>query len=400
MDRFSFCLPTRFEFGEGAEEKAGELVSYYGGTKVLILYGGGSVRRSGLLKRVRDSLDRVLLDHVEMGGVKPNPLSGLVYEGIDLVHDEEVDFILALGGGSVIDTAKAIALGALYQGDFWDFYEGGKVPDRALPIAAVPTIAASGSEASPDSVITSSKTGLKRETSSSVLVPTFAILNPALTETLPPYQTACGITDMYSHALERYLTNSRDVEVTDRILEGIMLGILDVAPRVMRDPTDYQARANLQWAACMAHNGMAGVGRTEDWASHDIEYALSSNYGVAHGAGLAVVMPAVMAYSLSHDVARFAQLARRVWGVTAADDRAAALEGIARQRAFTASLGMPVTLEDVGGCEGDISRLAHETCYEGGRDGTVGGFCHFGEKDVEAIFRLMLAESATQARAA
>ena len=393
MDRFSFCLPTRFEFGEGVEREAGRLTARAGGTKVLVLFGGGSVRRSGLLARVLDSLDRALLDHVEMGGVRPNPLSDLVYEGIDLVRDEKVDFIIALGGGSVIDTAKAIAAGALYDGDFWDFYGGDLEPDRALPVGCVPTIAASGSEASPDSVITQAGSMLKRETSSEVLLPVFALLDPALTETLPPHQTAAGVTDMYSHLLERYLTNTREVEVTDRLIEGLMLAILEEAPKVMADPADYDARANLQWAACMAHNGLAGVGRTEDWASHEIEYALSSAYGVAHGAGLAVVMPAVMTYGLSHGPARLAQLARRVWGVAVADDRAAALEGIARMRAFTRSLGMPQTLEDVGGAAGDIERLAHETCFAGGRTGTVGGYIPFDEDDVRAIFGLMLRSS-------
>ena len=390
MDSFSFCLPTRFEFGGGTEDQVGRLVSRAGGTKVLILYGGGSVKRSGLLRRVRRSLDRALLDRVEMGGIRPNPMSDLVYEGIDLARDERVDFVLALGGGSMIDTAKAIAAGVLYEGDFWDFYSGDLTPDRALPIGCIPTIAASGSEGSPDSVITQKGTNLKRETSSDVLLPAFAILDPVLTETLPAYQTACGITDMFSHLLERYLTNTQDVSVTDRLIEGLMLAIIEEGPRALTDPTDYQVRANLQWAACMAHNEVVGVGRTHDWASHDIEYALSSAYGVAHGAGLAIVMPAVMEHELDHDVARFAQLARRVWGVGAADDRAAALEGIARQRAFTSGLGMPATLEDIGGTETDIPRLVRETCYAGGRSGTVGGFMPMGERDVAAVFRRML----------
>ena len=390
MDNFSFKMPTRFVFGKGTESEAGRLVAHYGGTKVLVLFGGGSVCRSGLLKRVLDSLDRALLDYVELGGVEPNPRSGLVYEGISLVADEKVDFILALGGGSVIDTAKAIAAGACYHGDFWDFYGGDREPDEALPIGCVLTIAASGSEASPDSVITQDKTLLKRETSSDVLLPTFSIMNPELTETLGAYQTACGITDMYSHLLERYLTNTTDVEVTDRMIEGVMLAIIEESAKVMADLGDYEARANIMWAATMAHNNVCGVGRSHDWASHEIEYALSSRYGVAHGAGLAVTMPAVMAYCCEHDVARFARLARNVWGIDETDDHAAALAGIEAQKAWTISLGMPSTLEEIGGSEDDIDALAHETCWAGGRSGRVGGFVPFDEADVKRIFKLML----------
>ncbi len=390
MDNFSFNMPTRIVFGRDTESEVGRLVARYGGTRVLVLFGGGSVVRSGLLKRVFASLDRALLDHVELGGVQPNPRASMVYEGISLVRDEKIDFILAVGGGSVIDTAKAIAAGACYSGDFWDFFDGTRVPDEALPVGCILTIAASGSEASVDSVITQDETMLKRDASSEVLRPVFSIMNPELTETLPAYQTACGITDMYSHLLERYLTNTQDVETTDRMIEGVMLAIIDQAPRVMADPADYEARANIMWAACMAHNNVCGVGRTHDWASHEIEYALSSKYGTAHGAGLAVTMPAVMTYCLDHDVARFARLARNVWGVDEADDRAAALAGIAAQKAFTTSIGMPATLCEVGGCEADIPELVHETCWGAGRTGHVGGFSPFDEQDVEKIFRLML----------
>ena len=390
MDNFSFNMPTRIVFGRDTETEVGRLVARYGGTRVLVLFGGGSVVRSGLLKRVFASLDRALLDHVELGGVQPNPRASMVYEGISLVKDEKVDFILAVGGGSVIDTAKAIAAGACYNGDFWDFFDGTREPEEALPVGCILTIAASGSEASVDSVITQDETMLKRDASSEVLRPVFSIMNPELTETLPAYQTACGITDMYSHLLERYLTNTQDVETTDRMIEGVMLAIIDQAPRVMADPADYEARANIMWAACMAHNNVCGVGRSHDWASHEIEYALSSKYGTAHGAGLAVTMPAVMTYCLDHDVARFARLARNVWGIDETDDRAAALAGIVAQKAFTTSIGMPATFGEVGGCEADIDELVHETCWGAGRTGHVGGFSPFDEQDVEKIFRLML----------
>ena len=391
MDTFTFKMPTRFVFGRDAEDEIGRLVAHYGGTKALILYGGGSVRRSGLLKRVHESLDRALLDYVDLGGGKQNPRVSLVYEGVALARDERVGFVVALGGGSVIDSAKAIAAGACYAGDVWDFYGGDRTPDKALPVGCVPTIAASGSEASPDSVITQDGTMLKRETSADVLLPTFSIMDPVLTETLPAYQTACGIADMYSHLLERYLTHSLDVGITDRMIEGLMISIIEEAPRVMADPHDYQARANLMWAATMAHCNVAGVGRKQDWASHDIEYALSSRYGVAHGAGLAVVMPAVERFYLEQDEhapALLAQLARRVWQVDGTDDRSAAFEGVNRMREFFRSIGMPVTLEDIGGTAEDIADLAQETCHAGGRTGTVGGYLPLDEEAVRRIFLL------------
>ena len=284
MDPFDFSMPTRIVFGLGREDETGRLVLESGGSRALVLFGGGSARRTGLLARVERSLDEARVGFVELGGVRPNPGSGLVYEGIERCRAEGVDFVLAVGGGSVIDTAKAVAAGVCYPRDVWDFYAGDAAPLEALPVGVVLTIAASGSEASPDSVITRDETLLKRETSSRVLLPRFAVMDPELTETLPAYQTACGITDMLSHALERYLTNTPEVETSDRLLEGLMLAIVAEAPQVMADPHDHEARANLMWAACLAHNDVAGVGRSQDWASHDIVYALSSS---ATGVGCA-----------------------------------------------------------------------------------------------------------------
>lgn len=393
MEDFEYRCPTRFIFGHDAEERCGELVRRTGASNALVLHGGGSCVRSRLLGRVVHALDDAGVAHLELGGVEPNPKSDFVYRAIDEARSRGVGLVLAVGGGSVIDTAKAVAAGAVYEGDFWDFYGGDLEPERALPVGCVLTIAASGSEASPDSVITQSGTMLKREASAEVLKPAFAVLNPALTETLPAYQTACGIVDMYSHALERYLSRSEAVGVTDRALEGIMLGIVDESPRAMADPGSYDARANLMWAATLAHCDIVGVGRHQDWASHDIEYALSSRYGVAHGAGLAVTIPAVERFYLERvpgAVGLLARLARRVWSVTDADDRAAALSGIAAQRAFFASLGMPLTLGDIGGVAADIPGLARETCFAGGRGGTVGGYAPLDEAAVTVIFEAML----------
>lgn len=392
MDAFSFSMPTRIEFGRGGECESGRLVRESGGSRVLVLFGGRSARRSGLIDRVEKSLEDEGIGFLELGGVRPNPGSDLVYEGIARCREEGLDFVLAIGGGSVIDTAKAVAAGVPYPGDFWDFFGGSRTPSEALGVGVVLTIAASGSEASPDSVITQDETMLKRETSSEVLLPRFSVMNPELTETLPAYQTACGITDMLSHVLERYLTNTQEVETSDRLLEGIMLAIIEEAPKVMADPYDYEARANLMWAACLAHNNVAGVDRSQDWASHDIEYALSSRFGCAHGAGLAIVMPAVMSYTCGHDPVRLARLAVRVWGCEDVGDgaEATAREGIARFRTFLVSLGMPTTLAEIGAGPDDVGAMAHETCCSGGRTGEVGGFVSLGEEDVDRILELSL----------
>jgi len=316
MQNFTFYAPTYFVFGQDSEDKAGKYIKRFNGSKVLIHYGGGSVIRSGLLARVKKSLDEAAIEYVELGGAKPNPRSGLVYEGITLCRKENIDFILAVGGGSAIDSAKAIAAGALYDGDFWDYYEG-KAVNQALPIGTILTISAAGSEGSADSVITNENGMFKRGASGRALRPQFSILNPALTQTLPPFQTACGITDIIAHLYERYLTNTEDVEVTDRMIEGLMLAMIHEGAKAMEDPDDYQSRANIMWAGMMAHNDSCGVGRTQDWTSHEIEHELSALYDCAHGAGLAVVMPAVFTYNMNHNVMRFAQVAVRVWGCVA-----------------------------------------------------------------------------------
>ena len=270
MDNFMFYSPTCFVFGKDTEKETGKMVKRFGGTKVLIHYGGGSVVRSGLIDRVKASLDAENIPYLELEGVKPNPRSGLVYQGIDLCRKEGIDFILAVGGGSTIDSSKAIAAGTVYDGDFWDFYCG-KYIEKALPIGTVLTIAAAGSEGSPDSVITKEEGMYKRGATGDAIRPKFSILNPALTQTLPPYQTAAGITDIMAHLYERYLTNTKEVEVTDRLIEALMMTLVHEGPRVIADPNNYDARANIMWAGMMAHNNSVGVGRSQDWNSHDIE---------------------------------------------------------------------------------------------------------------------------------
>ena len=391
MDNFNFYSPTFFAFGKEREKETGSYVKRFGGSKVLIVYGGGSVIRSGLLDRVKTSLEKESLEYILLGGVKPNPRSGLVYEGIKLCKKENVDFILAVGGGSAIDTSKAIAAGVVYDGDFWDFYCG-KYIENALPIGTILTIAAAGSEGSPDSVITHEDGMLKRGASGDAIRPRFSILNPALTQTLPAYQTACGITDIMAHLYERYLTNTTEVEVTDRMIEALMTTLIHEGPRVIEDPNNYEARANIMWAGMMAHNNACGVGRSQDWNSHNIEHELSALYDCAHGAGLAVTMPAVFTYVCQHDVMRFAQAAVRVWGcqMDFFHPEVTAKAGIEALRSFLISIGMPKNFAELGAKEEDIPYLVDTLCNGTGRGGSISGFVTLNEEDCKKIYQLMV----------
>ena len=386
MNNFNFYSPTFFVFGKERENEAGKYVKRFGGSKVLIHFGGGSVVKSGLLDRVKKSLAEAGIAFAELGGVVPNPRSGLVYEGIEICKRENIDFILAVGGGSVIDSAKAIALGALYEGDFWDFYLGKRV-EKALPVATILTISAAGSEGSNGSVITHENGMLKRACGGDAMRPVFSILNPELTCSLPNYQTACGSTDMMAHVMERYFTNTKDVEITDRLCEGILLTIINETPKALADKNDYQSRANLMWAGMVAHNDICGVGRDQDWSSHQMEHELSGLYDVAHGAGLAVMFPAWMKYVMHHDIMRFAQFAVRVWGceMDFSNPENTARQGIAKMEQFFSSIGMPVRFSELGAKAEDISLLA-KTMGLGA--GTVGGFVKLTEEDVKKIYEL------------
>lgn len=391
MDNFTFYSPTYFVFGREEENKAGDYVKRFNGNKVLIHYGGGSIIRSGLLDRVKTSLKTEGMEFIELGGVKPNPRSGLVYKGIELCRKEHVDFILAVGGGSTIDSAKAIAAGVPYSGDFWDFYQGKEVT-KALPLGTILTIPAAGSEGSGDSVITYEEGMYKRGASGEALRPRFSILNPALAQTLPTYQIGCGITDIMAHLLERYFTNTPEVEVTDRLLEGLLLTMIKEGPKAVACPDNYHALANIMWAGMMAHNNSCGVGRSQDWASHEIEHELSAIYDCAHGAGLAVVLPAVMSYHFHHDINRFARLATNVWGcqMDYVHPEETAKAGIKALKNFFKEIGMPSNFEELGAKIEDIPKMAHTCCYGDGRQGTCGGFVPLNEKDVLTIYQMMV----------
>ncbi len=388
MLNFEFYLPTKFLFGRGMENRAGQELKAIGGTRALIHYGGGSVIRSGLMDRVTKSLDEAGVSYVLLGGAVPNPRDTKVYEGIELARKEKCDCVLAVGGGSAIDSAKAIAHGTVYEGDFWDLWSQ-KVPvTKTLPLGCILTLSATGSESSNSSVITQEATKLKRGLNTELNRPLFAIMNPELTFTLPPYQIACGATDIMAHIMERYFTNEKEVAVTDSLCEALLKTVIQYAPIAYKNPCDYDAQAQLMWTGTLAHNNTCGVGREGDWASHLIEHELSALYDVAHGAGLAVVFPAWMRYNLDHDVNRFAQFAVNVYGVEMnfSNPRETALRGIERHEAFLKSIGMPITLQELGAKTEDIPYLAKNV--KRGPDGKTGQFVKLDAGQIEEILKI------------
>ena len=351
MIDFTFYSPTEFVFGRSTENKTGEMAQKYGATKVMVVYGGGSAVKSGLLDRVKASLDAAGIGYCELGGIHANPTDDKVYEGIDLARREQIDFLIAVGGGSVIDTAKSIACGVKYDGDFWDFYIGKATIKAALPVGVVLTIPAAGSEGSGNAVITNVATQQKLGMGHPMLLrPKFSILNPELTMTLPEWHTASGICDMMVHILERYFSNTQNTEISDRLCEGVLMAIISEARKVMQNPQDYDARANIMWSGMVAHNGTCGVGREEDWSGHQMEHEISAVYDVTHGAGLAVVTPAYMTFMAKNNPRRIVQFAKRVFAVPAdfGTDEAIALEGIRLFKQFLHDdMHLPVTLDEL-----------------------------------------------------
>ncbi len=362
MENFVFYRPTKYFFGRGESNFVGKRVSEAGKKRVMIVYGQNSAAASGLLEKVKHSLEENHIEFTAIGGVKPNPEASFVQNCIDEGRSFKPDLILAVGGGSVIDTAKAAALGILHRGDFFsDFFLEGKNASKALPVAVVLTIPGSGSEGSQSAVIQREVSGLiiKKGYTSDLMVPVFAILDPDLTMSLPSYQTASGAVDMMAHVMERYFTNTRDVAITDRLCEGILLSIVETLPRILEEPDNYGARANLMWAGMLAHNDICGVGREQDWASHHLELQLSALYDCTHGAGLAVIFPAWMEYTLNHNVLRFAQFACRVFGVEMdfQDPVNTAKAGIRALKAFLRRIGMPLCFAELGARTQDIPLL-------------------------------------------
>lgn len=387
MENFDFLSPTKIIFGKGTEERVGEETKRYA-DKVLLHYGGGSIKRIGLYDKVVKSLKEARVDFVELGGVQPNPRLSLVHQGIRLCREEGIKFILAVGGGSVIDSAKAIALGVPYDGDVWDFFTEAAQPQESLPVGVVLTIPAAGSEASKSCVITNEDGWYKRGLNTELNRPVFAIMNPELTFSLPPYQTACGAADIMAHVMERYFTNVPHVDYTDRLCEATLKTIIKHVPVVLEEPDNYDARAEIMWASTLAHNDLLGTGRIGDWSSHMIEHELSGIYDVAHGAGLAVVFPAWMKYVYKHNVNRFVQFAVRVWNVEQSfeDPERTALEGIHRLESFFKSIGLPTRLSELDIPDDRLEEMA-EKCKKPNGD-TLGSFVQLGKDDILNILKL------------
>lgn len=387
MNNFEFQNPTKIVFGRGVEEKVGAEVAAYS-QKILLHFGGGSIKASGLYDRVTASLKLAGVEWVELGGVQPNPRLSLVQEGVRLCKEQHLGLILAVGGGSVIDSAKAIAMGAVIDGDVWDIFLGQSEPVAALPVGTVLTIPAAGSEASTASVITNENGWLKRGFNSDLIYPRFSILNPELAFSLPKFQVACGTADILAHLMERYFTNVSHVAFTDRLLEATMKTLIDQAPLVLNNPQDYDAWSEMMWAGTIAHNNLLNTGRIGDWASHDIEHEISGIYDVAHGAGLAVVFPAWMKYVLQHDLNRFVQWSVRVWNVemNVFDLEAVARAGIAKMEAFFHALGLGTKLADLGIQDDRLAEMA-EKCTNGDTR-TVGNFVKLDRAAVEKVLRL------------
>ena len=389
---FTFHMQTEIIFGKGTEMSAGALVKKYGGTKVMLVFGSGSIYRTKLYDKVVESLCREAIPFVGLGGVKANPLRSLVEEGLELAQKEKVDFLLAVGGGSVIDTAKAIALGLAYEGDVWDLFSG-QPARNCLPVGTVLTIAAAGSEMSNSCVITNEDGWKKRGLNTDLCRPRFAVMDPELTFTLPAYQTASGCVDIIYHTMERYFSGPETVEPTDSMAEGLMRSMLELSRRVVRDPRDYDARAGIMWAGSLSHNsltgcGRGGCGRIGDWASHQLEHELSGMFDVTHGAGLAAVWGAWSRYVMDAAPERFARFARAVMGVdTPGSDEETALAGIRAFEHFLRSIGMPTTLKELGVPENELDLLASKV--KRGPDGTTGKFVPLTEADCRAIYELM-----------
>lgn len=388
MVNFEYYTPTKVVFGKDSEKRTGELVKAYGATKVLIHYGGTSAKKSGLLDRIAASLEEAGVPYVMLGGVVPNPRLSLVREGIELCKKEGVDFLLAVGGGSVIDSAKAMGYGLYNDCDPWLFYSRQASAKGCLPVAAVLTIAAAGSEMSNSSVITNEDGWLKRGYSSDYARCKFAVMNPELTYTLPPYQTACGCTDILMHTMERYFSHEPHTELTDGICEALLRTVMNNARVLKEDPENYDARAEVMWAGSLSHNGLTGCGTTGDWATHQIEHELGGMFDVAHGAGLAAVWGSWARYVYQEGVEKFVQFAVNVMGIPAdtgsADD--IALAGIRAMENFFRSIDMPTSLTELGiePTREQIHEMAQKCVFFGNR--TVGGFKVLKADDVENIY--------------
>lgn len=390
MNNFQYFTPTKVVFGKDTEKQTGELIKEQKCGKVLVHYGTGSVKKSGLLDRVYAALDAAGISYVSLGGAVPNPRLSLVYEGIELCKKEGVDFILAAGGGSAIDSAKAIALGTKYEGDVWDLYLKKASARDALPLGVILTIAATGSEMSDSTVITNEEGWLKRGLHSDLIRPRFAVMNPELTYTLPEYQTMSGCTDILMHTMERYFSHEMDTDLVDGMAESLLKSVMRAAKVLLKDPKNYNARAEVLWAGSLSHNGLTGCGRAGDWACHQLEHELGGMFDVAHGAGLAAVWGSWARYVYKADTARFAKFAVNVMGIAYdyADPEKTVLLGIEAMEDFFRSIHMPVSIRELGVelTDEQIRELAYKCTYMDQR--TIGGIRKLGKEDIAKIYEM------------
>lgn len=391
MNNFTFCSPTEFIFGRGTVKETGKALARRGASKVMIVYGSDRIKNNGLLKDITDSLDAENINHVEFGGIQPNPTAESVYAGITVALENGIDFILAVGGGSPIDAAKGIALGTVDTGDFWDFYNGSRKPLYALPVAVVLTIPAAGSEGSGNSVITNEKTHQKISVRyPDLLRPRFAIMDPELTMSLPWFQTACGIVDMMAHIYERYFSPTPGTQLVDAYSEAILRDVMDQALTLKLDGTNYDARADVMWAGTLAHNGLCGVGKVEDWSSHRLEHEISAFYGVAHGAGLAVMIPAWMTFCASRNPDKLWRFSINVLSVNPAGRSTDEIitEGISVLKDFYHDIGLTTNLRELCGCEPDIDKMV-ESLHRNMGD-TLGAYVPLSMEDCREIYKIAL----------
>ncbi|MBQ3553511.1 MAG: iron-containing alcohol dehydrogenase [Clostridia bacterium] len=382
---FTYYAPTKVHFGKGKEQQVGEIVASYGFHTVMLQYGKESIKKSGLYDTVMASLSAAGIRVVEMGGVEPNPKITFVREAAELAKKEGVELILAVGGGSVIDSSKYTALAAANDGDVWDFITRKRTPESALPVGVILTIAAAGSEMSGSAVLSNLELSMKRGLNGDFNRPLFAILNPELTYTVSPYQTACGIVDIMAHTMERYFTDCEPTPLTDRLAESILVSVIEAGKVLMDTPDDYEARATMMWASSLSHNDLTGCGRENALPVHQLEHALSGEFDhIAHGAGLAVLFPAWGRYVLEKNLPRFAQFARRVWGVSEEDDRLAAQAGIEKMAEYFASLGMPQRLSDFDIPKNSLAKLTELCTF--GNTRTVKSYVELNQKTIQEIF--------------
>ncbi|GAA0180402.1 iron-containing alcohol dehydrogenase [Clostridium sediminicola] len=387
MENFTFKSATKIIFGKDAENTVGEHVIKHS-RKVLIHYGGDYLKEFGILDRIIKSLEKNGVECVVLDGVVPNPRLSLVYKGIEICKKENIDFVLAIGGGSAIDSSKAIALGTKYDGDVWDFYSGKATPKEALKVGTILTIPGSGSEMSESSIITNEEKNLKCGIDCELIVPEFSILNPEMCYTIPPYFMSCGIADILSHLFERYFTPTKSSVLSDYLLEGAMKAILEVGPKMKKEPKNYDNCAEIMWLATVSHNGMLDAGRITDWASHRIEHEISALYDITHGAGMAIIFPAWMKYVKNVNIDRFVQLATRVFGVENENNKEIVVEkGIACLEEFFKSLGLKITLTEAGI---PVDRFEEMEIKAIGNSDHIGNFKQLKKGDIVEILKLAI----------